>query len=195
MTDRPRDPRTLRTVASLRAAMRESLADRTLDDVSVSELCRIANVRRTTFYTHYDSVAELLTEMLTSDLDAALDVADVEGKSVAVIAAEFHAAVTAAFDFVVRDRHLFRVGFDSDASAPLRRALNTLFARRVELALALWRSLGAGRATDDAAATAFAAGGLAASVEAWALSDETDSERWADAVRDQMAPWWPRVAD
>lgn len=194
MTERSRDPRTLRTVASLRAALRESLGDRTLDDVNVSELCRIADVRRTTFYTHYDSVAELLTEMLTSDLDDALDVADIDGKSVATIAAEFHEAVIAAFEFVVRDRRLFRVGFASDASTPLRRSLNTLFARRVEMALALWKSLGAGAETDDAAAIAFAAGGLASSVEAWALSDETDSTRWAGAVRDQMAPWWPRVA-
>lgn len=193
MTVRSADPRTIRTVSSLRTALRELLSTRSLDDVNVSELCRIADVRRTTFYTHYDSVAELLTEMLTSDLDAALDVPGIEGKSVEVIAAEFHEAVIAAFEFVVRDRQLFRVGFNSDASAPLRRSLNAMFRQRVELALALWKSLGAGAETDAAAATAFAAGGLAASIEAWALSDDTDSTRWAGAVRDQMAPWWPRL--
>jgi AcrR family transcriptional regulator len=194
MTERSRDPRSIRTVAALRAALRESLGERSLDEVNVSELCRIADVRRTTFYTHYESVAELLTEMLTSDFDAALEIDVVEGKTVDVIAAEFHAAVIEAFEFVVRDRRLFRVGFDSDASAPLRRALATMWAHRVEMALALWKSLGAGARTDDEAAVSFAAGGLATCVEAWALSDRTDSVEWADAVRDQMAPWWPRVA-
>jgi AcrR family transcriptional regulator len=195
MTERSRDPRSIRTVAALRAALRESLGERSLDDVNVSELCRIADVRRTTFYTHYESVAELLTEMLTADLDAALDVDSFDGKAVDVIAVEFHSAVVEAFQLVVRDRHLFRVGFESDASAPLRRALATMWARRVEMALALWKSLGVGARTDDEAAVSFAAGGLAACVEAWALSDRTDSEHWAGAVRDQMAPWWPRVAD
>jgi AcrR family transcriptional regulator len=193
MASTSRDPRTARTVAALQAALRESLVTSTLDEVNVSVLCRIADVRRTTFYTHYESVAGLLSELLTTELDAALDVAPVEGKSVEVIAAEFHATVVAAFELVARDRHLFQVGFESDASAPLRRALTSMFARRVSSALALWRSLDAGAQTDTVVATAFASGGLAASVEAWALSDDTDAAKWARATRDQMAPWWPRV--
>ncbi|CAN5203595.1 hypothetical protein BH11ACT2_BH11ACT2_00850 [soil metagenome] len=188
-----RDPRTVRTVAALQAALRESLATESLDDISVSALCRIAGVQRTTFYTHYESIAALLTEMLTGEVDTALDVSETEGKSVEVVAADFHAAVIAAFELVALDRRLFRVGFESDASAPLRRSLTAMFARRVELALAFWRSLGAGAETDVAVATAFASGGLAASFEAWASSDEKDAARWAGATRDQMAPWWPRV--
>jgi AcrR family transcriptional regulator len=192
MNERSRDPRTLRTTASLQAALREALSTRSLDEVNVSELCRVADVRRTTFYTHYESVAALLTEMLTGEIDALLDVAPVEGRSIAVVSAEFQDTLAAAFELVTRERHLFRVAFASDASTPLRRALLTMFWRRVEIALTIWHSLGAAGDADAVVAPAFAAGGLAASVEAWALSDETDSACWAAAVRDQMPPWWPR---
>jgi AcrR family transcriptional regulator len=175
--------------------LRGSLSARQLDDVNVSELCRLAGVQRTTFYTHYASVGELLTEMLTGEIDALLDVADTTGRSIDVVADDFQRTLVAAFELVTRDRELFRVAFESNGSAPLRRSLAGMFARRIDLALRIWHSLGTATEADAAVASAFAAGGLTASVEAWALSDETDSERWADSVRDQMAPWWPRPSD
>lgn len=192
MTERARDPRTARTVAALRSALRESLRDRALDDVSVSELCRIAEVRRTTFYTHFTSVADLLTEMLTTAVDEPLDLVDTSGMSVPTVATLFHRTLEESFEVVTRDRHLFRVGFESAAATPMRRRLTAAFARRLELALGIWREHGAALDVDAPVATAFVAGGLAASVEAWALSDDTDATCWTTSVRDQMPPWWPR---
>ncbi|MFE4503118.1 TetR/AcrR family transcriptional regulator [Rhodococcus sp. NPDC056743] len=192
MIERAPDPRSLRTVANLRHALRVSLREHPLDDISVSELCRHADVRRTTFYTHYPSVADLLTEMLTTDIDRLLDVPGTTGKSVAQLAQDFQETLVAAFRLVTDERHNFRVGFDSDASAPLRRSLTAMFARRVDIALGIWHAQGAALDTDPVAAAAFVSGGLTASVEAWAASDETDAECWANSVRDQMPPWWPR---
>lgn len=193
MIERAPDPRSLRTVANLRNALRVSLREHPLDDISVSELCRHADVRRTTFYTHYPSVADLLTEMLTTDIDRLLDVPGTAGKSVAQLAEDFQETLVAAFRLVTDERHNFRVGFDSDASAPLRRSLTAMFARRVDIALGIWHAQGAALDADPVAAAAFVSGGLTASVEAWASSDETDAECWANSVRDQMPPWWPRV--
>jgi AcrR family transcriptional regulator len=193
VTVRAKDPRSIRTVTALRDALRGALADSALDEVSVSEICRLADVRRTTFYTHYSSIAELLTELLTGEIDELLGLPDLSGYSVARVATELQDTLVSAFEVVTADRHLFRVGLESDASALLRRSLTAMFARRVELALTIWHSLGEALAVDVAVATPFAAGGLAASIESWALSDETDSRRWADSVRDQMAPWWPRI--
>ena len=192
MTDRARDPRTARTVASLRSALRESLRDRALDDVSVSELCRIADVRRTTFYTHYASVADLLTDMLTTEVDEPLDLVDTSGMSIATVAALFQETLVASFDAVTRDRDLFRVAFESVAGTPMRKALTEAFRHRLDLALGIWAEHGTALDVDVAVAVPFAAGGLAASVESWAMSDDTDAAAWANAVRDQMAPWWPR---
>ena len=192
MTDRARDPRTARTVASLRSALRESLRDRALDDVSVSELCRIADIRRTTFYTHYSSVADLLTDMLATGVDEPLDLVDTSGMSVAKVAELFQDTLIASFDVVTHDRELFRVAFGSAAGTPMRRALTDAFRRRLEIAFSIWAEHGAALDVNIPVATVFAAGGLAAAVEGWAISDDEDATVWANAVRDQMAPWWPR---
>jgi AcrR family transcriptional regulator len=194
MSDRARDPRSIRTVASLRSALRSSLARHELDAVSVSELCREAGVRRTTFYTHYSSVAELLTETLTAEIDTLLELPDTSGMAVAPVAAEFQESLVAAFEVVARDRQLFRVGFESNNSASLRRALAAMYAHRLELALDIWRGHGEAADVDARVAVPFASGGLTLATEAWALSDETDAAAWADSVRDQMPPWWPRGA-
>jgi AcrR family transcriptional regulator len=193
VTPRAPDPRSLRTVAALRDALRGSLLDSPLDEVGVSELCRQADVRRTTFYTHYTSVAELLTEMLTTEIDERLEVSDMTGLSIAQVATEFHDTLVAAFELVLIDRHLFRVGFESDASAPLRRSLTAMFERRLSNALDVWQQHGAALGVDAPVASAFAAGGLAASIEFWAHSDDLDAACAAASVRDQMPLWWPRA--
>lgn len=193
MTPRAPDPRSLRTVTALRDALRGSLLESSLDEVGVSELSRRADVRRTTFYTHYSSVAELLTEMLTTEIDELLDVADTPDLTISEVAAQFHHTLVAAFELVARDRHLFRVGFESDASAPLRRSLTTMFERRLSIALEIWQQHGAAVGVDTPVASSFAAGGLAASIEFWAHSDDLDAACAAASVRDQMPPWWPRA--
>ena len=87
------------------------------------------------------------------------------------LAQEFQETLIAAFRLVTEERHNFRVGFESDASAPLRRSLTAMFGRRVDIALSIWHAQGAALDADPIAAAAFASGGLTASVEAWASSD------------------------
>jgi len=188
------DPRTRRTVAALRAALRESLADRPLDAISVSELCRVAGVRRTTFYTHHDSVGELLSAMLVEEIDAPLGVPDTTGMSIAEVGAEFHETLVEAIRVVARDRPIFRAAFESSTSSLFRRSLEATFTGRVEIALEIWRSHGVALDVLEHVAVPFTAAGLAGAFEAWAVSDGEDPVAWADSVLDQMPPWWPRGA-
>ncbi|MET0931370.1 MAG: hypothetical protein ABWX74_17750 [Aeromicrobium sp.] len=186
------DPRTRRTTNALRAALRESLSHQALDDISVSELCRVAEVRRTTFYTHYTSVGELLTSMLIEEMDAPLDLPDTRDMSIAELAAEFQQTLVEAFRVVTRDRTLFRAAFESGTSSLLRRSLEASFTSRLEIALEVWRGHGVATDVFDPVAVPFAAAGLGGAVRAWALTDGDDPVAWADAIRDQMPPWWPR---
>ncbi|WP_127131749.1 TetR/AcrR family transcriptional regulator [Georgenia sp. SYP-B2076] len=53
------DPRTRRTLAALRRALTELVSHTPLSQITVAELCRTAGVHRTTFYQHFDTVAEV----------------------------------------------------------------------------------------------------------------------------------------
>lgn len=66
-----KDLRVIKTKASLQITLIELLQEKTLDKISISELCKKANVNRGTFYLHYNDVAELFEEYfhdMTEDL-------------------------------------------------------------------------------------------------------------------------------
>ena len=66
-----KDLRVIKTKASLKEALINLLQEKTLDKISISELCKKASVNRGTFYLHYQDVAELFEEYfhdMTEDL-------------------------------------------------------------------------------------------------------------------------------
>lgn len=192
MTPRAGDPRTQRTVSALRAALRGLLRDRPLDEITVADLCRAADVRRTTFYTHFVTVPELLTDMLTSEIDEQLGLAETATMTLAELADGFQRTLVNAFEVVADHRELFRAGLSATTSSSLRQALLIMFEQRMAVAIAIWKSHDAADNIDEEVATVFAAGGLTAMLTGWALSSEDDATRWADSTRSQMPPWWPR---
>lgn len=65
------DRRVLKTRLALREAMLSLLTEHGWDDLSIQEICERANVGRSTFYLHFDSKDDLLSESL-NDLREAL---------------------------------------------------------------------------------------------------------------------------
>lgn len=66
-----KDLRIIKTKASLQTALIKILQEKTLDKISISELCKLASVNRGTFYLHYRDVSELFEEYfhdMTEDL-------------------------------------------------------------------------------------------------------------------------------
>lgn len=191
MTDRARDPRSARTVAALQEALRGLVRDRPLDAISVSELCRAAGVRRTTYYTHFDGVADQLTAMLVEPVTRAMSI---EGPSADMpsTASAFHDSVLVALRLIAADRPTYRAAFGSAVSASFRRELASALADRVVAALDVWASFGAATEVDRAVAVPFVAGGLTLALEAWAVTDSGDAEAWERSMVRQMPPWWPR---
>lgn len=66
------DLRTKRTKKALKNAVIKLLESELFEKISVTDICREANVNRVTFYTHYNDKYELLYE-LTSDLNKSLE--------------------------------------------------------------------------------------------------------------------------
>lgn len=58
------DMRTRRTKKALRKAMIKLLEDNSIESISVTDICREAEINRVTFYTHYKDKYELLHEQL-----------------------------------------------------------------------------------------------------------------------------------
>ena len=56
------------TITCLRTALIQLLDNREITDISVSELCRKAGVSRTAFYSNYQTVDDVLTELIDEGL-------------------------------------------------------------------------------------------------------------------------------
>lgn len=68
------DLRIIKTKEALRTALLKMLQGKSLEHISISELCREAKVNRGTFYLHYESVEALFAQYfreITHDLDSA----------------------------------------------------------------------------------------------------------------------------
>ncbi|MBD5132495.1 MAG: TetR/AcrR family transcriptional regulator [Clostridiales bacterium] len=58
-----------KTTDKIKASLTELLADKPIDDVTATALCSHAGINRATFYYHYNSVQDVLTE-IEDDLEA-----------------------------------------------------------------------------------------------------------------------------
>lgn len=190
-TSRASDPRTLRTVAAIEAAVREALLEVPLDQLSVAEVCRRAGVKRPSFYTHFGSIPELVARILTSEIDDVLPIENVEDVATELIEPGITVNFGAALELVARDRALYRVAYTAASSGVLRGVLDRAIEERVRNIILIWQERGAVGEIDLEIAVAVATGGISRAVEAWAFDDATDATDRARAIRDQMPRWWP----
>jgi len=181
----------VRTVAAVEAAVREALREVPLDDLTVAEVCRRAGIGRPSFYTHFDSIPELVAQMLTAEIDDELPIPDVKSVDADRIEPTLTVNFAAALQLVARDRELYRAAFASASSGVLRRVLEQAIAVRVRNIVLIWQDRGLVAGVDMDVAVPFAAGGIARALEAWAFDDATDAVGRARAIRDQMPRWWP----
>lgn len=65
---RKTDRRTIYTKNVIKDALLEALTKRTFDHITVTEVCRTADITRATFYLHFDSLTDVLDELLKDAL-------------------------------------------------------------------------------------------------------------------------------
>lgn len=187
----------MRTRALLAGALGDLLADRALEDVTVSELCRRAGVNRATFYGHWPDQRAFAAEVFTALIDG---ISDIPPRLLAQAAGPREAralyadAVVAELRHVRENRPVLRALFGSDSDAGFRRRLTEAMRHRVDLALEQWRRFGVLPADAAPLTSVYVAGGLVAVLAEWACSDAEDEEQLA-AVAAQVATllpsWWP----
>ena len=188
------DSRTLRTVAAIEAAVRAALREIPLDDLTIAEVCRLADIKRPSFYTHFDSIPELVAHMLTAEINNVLPIPGVEEVAAEQIEPLILDNFAVALELIARDRELYRAAFTSSSSGVLRDVLDRAIGMRVRNIITIWQDRGLVGDVDVAVAIPFVTGGIIRAIEAWAFDDATDATDRARAIRDLMPGWWPTAS-
>lgn len=194
----PHEPRAARTSRALQEALFTLLTDHDLADITVSQLCREADVHRTTFYGHYPTIEAFASDVFADMLDSLADVGgspeafdDVDADAVS---SAYDVALIDELQHILDNRAVYRRLFALTNDAGFRRTLSERMRARADLAVEVWRRHDLALEDDPDVLAAHTAGGLVGALELWATSDRTDVEVFAAAVVDTMPPWWPRIA-
>lgn len=84
------DRRTAYTKNTVKDAMLELLAEMPFEKITVAALCRRADIVRTTFYLHYDSLTDVIKELADDAILAASGTSSKRIKDLATLAQEMH---------------------------------------------------------------------------------------------------------
>ena len=71
LKNRKTDRRTLYTKNVIKDALLEALEDKNFEQITVTDVCRRAEITRATYYLHYQSLTEVLDELLGDALQMA----------------------------------------------------------------------------------------------------------------------------
>jgi AcrR family transcriptional regulator len=190
------DPRLVRTRELLSATLRALLLERPLSNISVSLLCREAGVHRTTFYGHAASVHQFAVAEFSADIDRLTTVpVQPSAETPGHVAARYRGSLLNVLTHVAGDRPSHRSLFASDSSGAFRAALESVLRPHADTALRVFEELNvAGAPETDAAraeASAFIAGAIVGTIDAWARSDEQDAAAASVRITQLMPGWWP----
>ncbi|MFF2371603.1 TetR/AcrR family transcriptional regulator [Agromyces sp. NPDC058110] len=191
------DPRQLRTRHALADALVRLLETKPLDEIGVAELCREAGVHRTTFYGHFDGVAEFALAEFSQGIDRIAAVEVRPGvEAPADVARRYAESMREILAHTAEERLGYRTLLGPATRGLFRTVLEERMRHRARLALEVWREQGVpGAPVSDGAidqAAAYISGGLVGAIEVWVLGDETDAAASADRLTDLLPIWWPR---
>lgn len=187
------EPRAARTLRLLTDALLSLLQRESLTELTVTQVCREAGVHRTTFYGHYSDVDALAADVFVRIIDGltAVEVPTEALDAPPEVTATYLTSMADLLQHVAEERTTYRALFASPVGSGFRRSLTARLRERADLAIGVLQSSGTATEIDRDTAAAFVSGGITASIEAWAESDETDATARAASVTAQMPSWWP----
>jgi AcrR family transcriptional regulator len=184
------DVRHERTRKRLAGAVLSLASRRDISSASVSELSRRAGIYRTTFYAHADTVVELLTKVLSSELDEVRRKYMIELERTGQFLLD-HArrSLSDVVDHVVKHEAVY-------GRVSLTPVLRALLGEHFQGALSLAMRKGfvgrpSSRPEDTAVCSAFITHGIAGGIEAWLhLPAPRDREALHSAIESMYPPWY-----
>lgn len=123
----PKDLRVIKTRQTIRNALSTLMSEKELPDISITELCARAQINRKTFYRHYRSISDVITEFeneLLSDFSDILKNSNTSILDIGSVLEEISALISKQQDYFIRllklNPELFSGG---RVKAMLRRAI------------------------------------------------------------------------
>lgn len=123
----PKDLRVIKTRQTIRNALSELMSEKELPDITITELCSRAQINRKTFYRHYRSISDVITEFendLLSDFSDILKNSNTSILDIGTVLEEISALISKQQDYFIRllklNPELFSGG---RVKAMLRRAI------------------------------------------------------------------------
>jgi AcrR family transcriptional regulator len=193
------DPRARRSRDRLIAAVLAFADAGRLDDVSVSELAREAEVTRDTFYRHASSVTDLLTLAIDEKLQEFSESTTPGLPDRADLAAVLRASEPGLLRHIASHANVYRTALTGDNAAPVSRTLHAFLATSLATALRQYPDIAPLPADemDEAAIamiSAYAAAGYIAAAREWLVSGNLDDiDRAAHVISAGAPEWWRRA--
>lgn len=157
------DRRTKRTKMLLKNAFIELLSEKKINEISIKELCEIADINRSTFYLHYQDIYDLKQQLENELYQQLQEIADTCPAYVDASAA--YTLFLEMFSFVEKQTPLLKAFLGPNGDISFLRKMQTLFKERY-LGLLLH-----GKAADDISdlnySYNFIASGFIGLVETW----------------------------
>ena len=163
--DKPeQDRRVLKTKASLRDAMLTLMASRGWDEMTIQEICDKANVGRSTFYVHYQSKDDLLSEGMNDLRDTiSAQTAQAEGPGLHFLAG--------LLDHMAQQRDVFKATIGRRSGHSVARRFRKMVFQLVEIELKRRRH----PAVKNPWVAMFVAGGIVEAMAWWVDASEPPS--------------------
>lgn len=189
------DPRQQRTWSRLSAAVLQLAAERSIADVTVTDIAKAADISRDTFYRYAPGAPELLARVLGEELDALLH-AFVEGDDTDPRHL-FDVSESALIGHVAAHRAVYLAAMSPNLASPLRTMLSSSIQSALLEYLAQHPELAppapSGLPLDEAhhIYAAYGASGTVGAIESWlAGGAEGDADAVAQAIIAASATWW-----
>ena len=117
MSEIKTDARVRYTKATIRSVFLSMLESMLLSQITVSEICKRAQINRATFYKYYDNPYDLLNQIENEEIDALVS----KLKEKADI--ELHEIFRTVFEIVGENRALYRILFAENKDATFRQRI------------------------------------------------------------------------
>lgn len=186
------DPRVLRTRAAIHHAVAELARERSVTQLSVTEVAEAAGINRVTFYKHYSSPAEALSALLSEELDTLREHSlQIRLNPVADARASFEASIRSALAHLNARHEIYYVSLATPndhvayelllehVTGTVRIFVETIAPQRPELA-----------ELDREVVSRFLGHGYCGALLYWLETGRTDEDTVIRSVRALLPQWW-----